>query len=494
MRGLPAALLLAASGCAQLFGIDETTGPTVDPSRVSLAVQRYSIGASVQKNPQDLAMLSASWLVDDGAGNFTKTAGEQTAAGVWSAPLPTGMPPVMFTLPDRPAPITRLWAMPARDKKAELTAYEHPSPQEPLPNSAVTAMVTLPAMYTGAEAIRIEAIGAWTSRGLVATDGLPAPNTGVTTFTTPAMPYASFSPMTGSPAARITSQDVVVVEEYVGAQLTGIYQAPPFDQTDGNDTIMANIVPVPANRPINATATPAAYDQRYSAVRPSVTGLGQSWIINAAPGWSIGAIGGPRLHSGGVPSTPPLPATADIMTMYGNPFESLDWRSVFQFSTQETRSYTFMTVGTTLSASMYTIGEPANISTLDFAAGLPINIRANQVPLSTDGMTVPLDLTKAVTIDAITDKPAATFYAAALYEVTTDGMAVTKTVIVDALATGEPKVVLPADLFQVGHWYYVDFRTIQGGFVNAAMGDLQTFQLPFTVCRADSAVFQVVAP
>lgn len=489
MRGLPAALLVTASGCAQLFGIDETTGPTVDPSRVSLSVQRYSVGASVQKNPQDLAMLMSAWLVDDGAGNFTKTAGEQTASGVWSAPLPTGTPPVLFTLPDLPAPITRLWAMPARDKKAVFAAYEHPNPQEPLPNSSIMLMATLPSGYASNETFRVEAIGAWASRGLVAADGLPLPDMGITTFAS-SLPYASFSKLTNSPKARITSEDVVVVERYVGNLLTGVYQAPPFDQTDGADPITANLVPVPANRPIAAAVMPAIYTQRYGAVRPAVSGLGQSWIVNASPGWSIGAIAGPRLDAGTVAMTDSM-----ISTMFGNPYESLDWRSVLQFSTQATRTFMFMgTVATTLSAAMATTSEPANLSTLDFPPGLPINIRANQVPLSTDGMTVPLDLTKAVTVDAITDKPAATAYEATLYEVTTDGMTVTKTIVVDALITGEPKAVLPADLFQVGHWYYVDFRTFQGGFVNAASGDLQTFQLPFTICRADSAIFQVVAP
>jgi hypothetical protein len=75
-----------------------------------------------------------------------------------------------------------------------------------------------------------------------------------------------------------------------------------------------------------------------------------------------------------------------------------------------------------------------------------------------------------------------------------DGTAVVKTIVVDALATDGPKVRLPPELFQVGHYYYVDFRCIQGGFTNAASGDLQTLTLPYSVSRADSAVFQVVAP
>src|SRR5688500_2095514 len=133
MRLFPAALLLTASGCAQLFGLDETTGATIDPTRVSLTMQRWSVGASVSKNPLDLTGQTAAFLLDDGAGNFTKVPGELTAPGVWSAPIETGTPPVLFTLPDVPAPITRLWHVPARDRRGVLSAFEHPNPQPPFP-------------------------------------------------------------------------------------------------------------------------------------------------------------------------------------------------------------------------------------------------------------------------------------------------------------------------------------------------------------------------
>jgi len=310
------------------------------------------------------------------------------------------------------------------------------------------------------------------------------------------LPYASFTRLTQSPAARITSADVVILERYVGNVLTGIYQAPPFDQTDGADPIMANLVVVPANLALSATATPMSYEQLFMAVRPAVSGLGQSWIVNAAPGWTIGSNAGPRLHAGGVASMMPQPATAAISTNFGNPFESLDWRSLFQFTSGASRSYTFMGMATTLSAQMYTVAFPTGTLMLDMPAGLPINIRANQVPLSTDGMTVMLDPSKAVEVDAITDKPAADLYLVSLYEIalSSDGMSIERKLIVDALNTGMPSVKFPRDLFVVDHYYYFDFRTVLGGYKNAANGDLQTFTLPYSVSRADSAIFQVVMP
>jgi hypothetical protein len=497
MRRLPALLPIAACGCAQLFGIDETSGPNVDPLRVSLSMQRYSVGASVSKNPLDMSMQSAEFLVDDGAGGFTRLPGELTGTDTYSAELPTGTPPVLYTLPDLPTPHKHMFATPNRDHRGVFAVFEHPNPAPPLPSSSIRLMATLPSAYASNESFRIEAIGAWMARGLASME-LPAPDMMQTAINT-TLPYTSFVRTTASPAARITSQDVVVLLRYVGNLLTGVYQVPPFDQTDGMDMITANLLVVPANKPLSAMATPAAYEQRFTAVRPSVTGLSQGWLVNAAPGWSIGASSGPRLHAGSItpPMMPPQPATAMVTTNFGNPFESLDWRSVFLFTVTASRTYMFMgTLALGLSAQLYMVTEPTGTVTLDMPAGLPINIRANQVPLSLDGMMVMLDLTKPVEVDAITDRPNATFYLVALIEVapSMDGMSATRTVLLDVATTGEPKVQIPPELFQVGHYYYFDVRSVQGGFTNAAMGDFVTYKLPYSVSRADSAVFQVVAP
>ncbi len=483
------ALLVAAGGCAQVFGIDETTGG-VDPTRVSVTMQRWSIGASVSKNPLDFTAETATFLVDDGAGNFTSVPGEQTAINTFSAPIAEGSPAVLFSLPDQPTPYRRLWNTPNRDRRGIFAVYEHPNPQPPLATSSIALTATLPSAYMSTESFRVEAVGAWMVRDLVAAE-LPAANMGNTAINT-SLPYSSFVRQTSSEAAQITSEDAVVIERYVGNQLTGVYQAPPFDQVDGPSPITATLIAVPANKPISATVTPATYTQRFSAVRPAVAGLTQSWSVHASPGWSVGTTVGPRLHAGSVLATDTMIGP----TMYGNPFESLDWRGLLQFSAQATRTYTFMGLALSLSAGMYMVAEPMTGLTLDMPAGLPINIRVNQVPLSTDGMTVPLDLTKGVTIDAITDKPTATLYLVTLYEVvkSADGTKVEKHPVVDALTTTEPKIVLPADLFQVDHFYVIDFRCVHGGFVNAADGDLQTYTLPSSVSRADSAAFQVVAP
>jgi hypothetical protein len=487
MRRLPALLLVAASGCAQLFGIDETSGPNVDPSRVSVTIEHWSIGAEVVKTPQDLTMESGDFLLDDGAGNYTKLAAEHSNINTLSIALPEGTPPVLFTLPDMPAPIKRLWAMPARDKLGTFSVFEHENPQAPLTMSELAVSAMLPTPYVSNESFRLEAIGAW--MGGTVTPTQLADGTASTVTATVA--YSTFARMTGSPAARISNKDAIVLERYRGNTLTGAWVGAGFDQTDGADPVMATIDAVAASTMVTATVTPSTYAQRYTGVRPAVTGIAQSWSINASPGWSAGSNIGPRLEAGTV-----APTDTMISAMFGNPFEGRGWKALLQLTTSAARTYMFQGVAMSLSASMYTVAEPSTSLVLDLPAGLPVSVQVNQIPLITDGNTLTLDLSKPVEISATVDKPNGTLYAATLYEVTlsSDMMAVERRAIVDAITTGEPKLRVPQELFTVGHYYYVDFRTMQGGYAGAMTGDLQTLTLPYSVSRADSGVFQVVAP
>src|SRR4051794_40057033 len=99
MRVWPLALMFGG-GCAQIFGLDETTSaPDANPAEVSLAVQRVSIGSSVVKAPQDLNGQMATFYADDGAGVFTATPGMLIPPNRFTAQLKDGTPPVQFTLP-----------------------------------------------------------------------------------------------------------------------------------------------------------------------------------------------------------------------------------------------------------------------------------------------------------------------------------------------------------------------------------------------------------
>jgi hypothetical protein len=215
-----------------------------------------------------------------------------------------------------------------------------------------------------------------------------------------------------------------------------------------------------------------------------------SWRVAACPGWSIGLDGGGViLNAGGSQMTDTM-----INAPHANPFQSLDWKTLFTFTTSSSRSYTYMAVPVSLGASMQTIAEPGTSINLNLPAGLPITIRANLTPLTSDGMMLGLDLTKPVAIDAIVDKMSATLWGLSLYEIQINGMTATRTLVTDALTTGMPNFHLPPELFQLGHTYVITFRAYEGGYPNAASGDLQTVTLPISVSSLDGALFTVVAP
>jgi hypothetical protein len=483
MRLWPITLLGAATGCAQLFGIDVTSAPDAPSGdRVSVTMRRVSIGASVVEGSLDMTGQSAKFLVDDGTGVFTAVDGVLGPMDTFAAPILTGTPPVLFTGPDM---IARLWATPARAQRGSFAVFEHPNPLEPLPSSQIAISAMLPTAYAASESFKVEAIGAWMQRPLTGASELPLVGANMVSTT---IPYSSFTQMTSSPKARIASSDVVVLLRYLGNQLTGVLQT-QFDQTDAADPLGGMMSGLTPNLTLSATIDPAAYTTRYTAVRPTVTGLTMSWSVTAAPGWSVGASLGPRLHAGTSTMT-----DTSISAMYANPFESIDWRSVLAFTSSSGRTYTHMNIAVPLGASLLTVTEPGTTTLpLNLQAGLPSTIRANLVPLTTDGTDLPLDLGKAVEIDAILDRPTNTLYTMSLVELVVNGTAVERETIVEVVAT-EAKFRLPPELFQLDHYYYLTVRSYQGGYPGAATGDLQTVTLPYTIGALDSGVFKVVAP
>jgi len=487
--------LIGATGCAQVFGIENTTGKDADPARVSVQMQKVQIGATVKTAPLDLSGQTATFLEEDGAGGYTRTPGDYQPVDTFSAAIPVGTPAVLFTLPDQPTPFPRLWEMPARNRIGAFGVFEHDNPQEPSAASALTVQMSLPSAFVSSERFRIEAIGAWTGHAFVTGTETAPPDVGYTSFTT-TLQYSTFGKLTNMPVRRITSDDVVVVERYVGTLLTAVYQAPAFDQTDGPtpDSINAMMSALTPNLPFNATIKGATLANRLTAVNPRGATQAINWSIVASPGYSIGSNAGVLLNAGGVAD---LTMDTTIATMYSNPFDTLTWHPVVTMSAFQNRTYMFMAMPLVLGAGMQTVAEPTSSSiSFDMPAGLPITISANQMPLTSDGMSIALDLTKAVEFTAQLDRPTNTFYGLTVVEVALNSMmtGIDRIVVVDAITTGEAKFKLPPDLFKVDHYYYVTFRSSQGGYTNAATGDLQNFTLPYSNSAADSAVFKVIAP
>src|SRR5678810_1224784 len=102
-------------GCAQLFGIDETSGgrDAPPPPSASLTVQRVSIGARLVYAPQDLAGSMGTYLVPDEAapGGLNRVPAMQAESGRWTAPIAAAAP-ILYDLPDYPKPIQRILDFP----------------------------------------------------------------------------------------------------------------------------------------------------------------------------------------------------------------------------------------------------------------------------------------------------------------------------------------------------------------------------------------------
>lgn len=475
-RGLVVGML-ALTGCAQLFGIDETTG-AAQGSGVSLSIQRVSIGATVATAPQDLSAQTAQFLVGDATSLVPNTA-VLSAPGTWTSDIPTGTPAVQFTVPDIPATATRLWELPSRAMKGNVVALEHPNAAPASDTSQVALDVTIPA-YNG-ELLRVYAVGTWMFHTLTGAE-VPAL---MATSVAATIPYMMFSPASSAVTpTRITASDVVLLLEYTGADLTGVLQATAFDQTDATDTITGTITPVAHDKTLTV-ALPTDLATRYSAVRPAVGAPAMSWSLGAAPGAMIGNSAGPQLLAGS-----PVATDTTISAMYGDPFESLGWPAVLTLATSASRTYTLNGAPVTLSASLATFAEAAtNDATL--AAGLPTVILVGQIQLSSDGQMVTIDPLAPVSVSFLADKPTNTMYTANVYELTSDGTTASRQLVTAAVAAPDPSFVFPAGTLKTGHTYMIEAGCFQGGHLDAASGDLQANSFPISRGLFDSGVFTV---
>ena len=79
--------LVAAGGCAQILGIDDTSSNRRPIA--SLTVTRMSVGATVEMSPLDLTGLTATYLVASGAASGFDRVPAATGkdAGSWTAKL-----------------------------------------------------------------------------------------------------------------------------------------------------------------------------------------------------------------------------------------------------------------------------------------------------------------------------------------------------------------------------------------------------------------------
>lgn len=477
-------LAVGATGCAQLAGIEDTSGPP-PPDEVSLAFQRASIGATVVTAPQDLTGYTATYLVPDAAApeGLTRVFAQLSATNTWSAPIETGSPPVLFSLPDYPRPIPRIYAFDARNVDGIYGVFEHPHPVAADPAAMLTVQATLDAPYNG-EGLQLYTVGTWTVRGFA---GAELPATGATTLGPVTIPYASSSSITGRPLEKITVDDQPLLLRYIANDLTGSALVPPFDQT-GTDTLAATMMPNAHDQQVVATLTPGAIAARYTPARPALANLAMSWSLNASPGHTLAQNTGPTLQAAGVAPTDP-----DTVTVaYGNPFTARGWDTTMTWSTSENRTFTpaAQMLPVTLTGAMYQVIEPTATETLALPAGLPEAITLDTKPLSTDGLTMTKPAT-ALTATFVVGTPC-TLYQLQLFDLVPNAAATALEYRYVVSASGQaPSFVLPPEMFEAMHSYTLRAICIAGSYPNIATGDLSR-SLPVAVGYFDSGVFTVM--
>ena len=194
--------LLALPGCAQLFGLDDTTGTVVDAQGpgVHFAIQLEQIGATIVDTPDDPAVThdTVAFLVPDGS-----TLGYQTvpatlsAPGAWSGDISTGNPLVDFTIDGN----RHIWVVPTRDLKITNAGLGHPNPVAPPDSSVFNLSIAVNGGLAGAgtEILSFLTVGAWSQQG-IPDPAMAAPSIDGQLMYTAATAF-------GGPLAKITPTD-----------------------------------------------------------------------------------------------------------------------------------------------------------------------------------------------------------------------------------------------------------------------------------------------
>jgi len=472
-------------GCAQLAGIDDTTGKGRNGN--SLVIKRMSIGNTVVLAPLDLTGLQASYLVptDTGA-TFDQLPATQSDLGTWTQDLPEPAP-VEFTLPDVPAPVPRMFAFPNRALSVLFAPLEHPDRTPALDAAMLTVTTALDVPTVATDSFQTYTVGSWTSHALA------SGTIGLTQIGPISYAFNTSSSLSGRPQLdSLTQADAFLVLRYSGAVLTGVAAAPPFDQTGADMVTTSKMVPVVQDQTLDVKISPPALATRFAAVRPGVASLVMNWSVVAAPGYRIASNSGPALHSGALTA-----AETGVSTKYGNPFAARNWNAIFTLSTSESRVAMppAVPLPVTLSAGMNQFIEPSLVAPgfeLAAPAGLPVLISMDGQQLSTDGRMIARP-TEFVEVTFLPDNTSATVFNLQVFDLLPNaGGTALEYRFVFSAASNEAKFEVPPEIFQAGHSYTLRALCTLGGYPTIADGDFTNRELPLSQSFADSGVFTVM--
>ena len=470
--------------CAQLAGIDKTTGGGDDtPTGSSLTVERYSIGATIVEAPQPIAGLSLpTFFVGSDA-----VPGVASGSNAWTTDQVAGS--VLFQLPGAPPELVRLPTPAVTELFAQL---ERPGATPPPAAATVDIELSLPSAVVAGETFEILDVGAWSTHAL-------APAVADTAIAAPGTLYASFASATGRPLDAIGAADAILALRHTGPLLSAVLDLPGFAQT-GADAISGTLVALPATQTLSATVAAETGSTRLATVAPqSPNPPVVSWSLQAAPGYRIASTSGVQLTAAAPPVT-----DLSVTAMYANPFATVrDWHTVFTWGIHRDRAYTppvgalaAQAIG--LTAQLVTIREPGDGTAADDAsldAGLPTMVTLGATPLVTDGLALTDDPATPLVVTVASDHPTNTLYQVSVIETTLAADGVTQLATTTFAYTGtDPTFTLPAGTLVAGHTYRLRAQCVEGGFLAVATGDLTMRALPLSFGLLDSGVFTVGAP
>ncbi len=477
-------ICVSLPACAQLAGIDKTTGGgDAGPTGSSLTIERYSIGATIVEAPQPIGGLPAPtfFIGSDAVPGVASGSNAWTTDQIASA--------VLVQLPNTPPELFEFPALAVTELYAQL---ERPGATPPPAAATVDIELSLPSAVVAGETFEILDVGAWSTHAL-------APAVADTTIAAPGTSYASFASATGRPLDAIGAADAILALRYTGPRLSAVLDLPGFAQT-GADTISGTLVALPATQTLGATVSPDTGTTRLATVAPlSPSAPVVSWSLQAAPGYRIAATSGVQLTAAAAPVTD-LAVTAT----YANPFATVrDWHTVFTWVIHSDRAYTppagalaTQTIG--LTAQLVTIREPGDGAVPDAAsldAGLPTRVTLGATPLVTDGLAITDDPTTPLVVTVASDHPTNTLYRVSVIETTLAADMVTPLATTTFAYTGvDATFTLPANTLVAGHTYRLRAQCFEGGFPGIATGDLTMRALPLSFGLLDSGVFTVGAP
>jgi len=480
---------VATPGCAQLFGIDQTSGGDAGVDAYggsTLAFDRYSVGATIVQAPLPVDGLAApTFFVGD-----AQVPGVVSAPNAWQSDQRASA--VLFHLPDYPASIPRMFAFPSPSVHGLFGILEHPAPQPASTTAQISLALSLPTPAAAGESFQLYIVGAWSVLGL-------APEVAAASISQANL-YTTYSSLTGRPLEAITAGDAVLALRYTGAQLTAALDAPGFAQADATDQVTGGLTALALDKTLNVALTPADAATRLAAAAPpSPAAAVFNWALTAAPGFAIASNAGPQLHAGGL-----LATDTTLAVTYANPFAAThNWHTVFTNVAHLDRSYTpaagalaGKAIG--LVTQVHTLREPGDGTAADsptFDAGLPTMVTLGATPLTTDGLQVADDPTTPLVVTFVADKPDNTLYQVQVLEsaLAMDGTTLTLHNIFSYTGVA-PTLTLPANTLVAGHTYRLRAVCIAGGYPALASGDLTQRDLPLSVGLLDSGVFTVGAP